>query len=173
MEKLFVNKTTNTQEAYMKFLKFHSKKFNLFYIAYTIFWSFLFMICIIIAFRGGLRIQGVLFTIALIIFIFYRLSKPKMIVNNELKSDKISPKSTNTYTFYEKYFEIKNKNGKFNYRYLMIQKVFETSEYFYLYVSKENAFLVSKNTFSLGNERDFSSFIKRKCKLRYKLDKSI
>lgn len=171
--KLFINKTTNTQNAYMKFLQFHSKTHNLPYILYTIFWAFLFTVCIIIAFRGGARLQGVLLTFVLICFISYRLFKPKMIVNNELKSDKVSDKSTNKYTFYEKYFEIKNKNGIFNYKYFMLHKIFETPEYFYLYVSKENAFLVAKNTFSLGTSKDFSSFMKRKCKFRYKLDKSV
>ncbi|MCI8518797.1 MAG: YcxB family protein [Clostridia bacterium] len=171
--KLFINKTTNTQDAYMKFLKFHSKTFSFSYILYTVFWSFLFTLCIFLAFRGNARIQGVLLTIALIGFIAYRFFKPRMIMDNELKSEKVSTKSVNTYTFYERSFQIKNKNGTFNYKYFMINKVFETSEYFYLYVSKENAFLVSKNTFSLGTPTDFSSFMRRKFKLKYKLDKNV
>ena len=171
--KLFINKTTNTQNAYIKFLKFHSKTYNLSYILYTVFWTFLFLLCIILAFRNGAKFQGVLITFILASFISYRLFKPKMIVNNELRGDKVSDKSINVYTFYEKHFEIKNKNGIFNYKYFLLRRVFETSEYFYLYVSKENAFLVEKNTFSLGNSGDFSSFMKRKCRLKYKLDKSI
>ena len=127
--KLFINKTTNTQDAYMKFLKFHSKTFSFSYILYTVFWSFLFTLCIFLAFRGNARIQGVLLTIALIGFIAYRFFKPRMIMDNELKSEKVSTKSVNTYTFYERSFQIKNKNGTFNYKYFMINKVFETSEY--------------------------------------------
>jgi len=171
--KLFINKTINSQDAYMKFLKFHSKTFNFSYILYTVFWSFLLTLCIFLAFRENSRIQGVLLTIALIAFIAYRFFKPKMIIDNELKSEKVSEKSVNTYTFYKKNFQIKNKNGSFNYKYFMVNRVFETSEYFYLYVSKENAFLVSKNTFSLGTPKDFSSFMKRKFKFKYKLDKNI
>ena len=61
--KLFVNKTTNTKEAYIEFLKFHGKTFNLAYIAYTVLWTFLFILCIILAFSSGARLQGVGMTI--------------------------------------------------------------------------------------------------------------
>lgn len=167
--KLFVNKTTNTKEAYIEFLKFHGKTFNLAYIAYTVLWTFLFILCIILAFSSGARLQGVGMTIILIIFLSYRFLRPKMIVKNELESDKVSPTSTNTYSFYENNFMIKNKNGVFTYKYFTIRKVYETSNYFYLYVSKENAFLLSKQTFSLGNAKTFAQFMKKKCVLKYKV----
>lgn len=166
--KLFINKTTNTENAYMEFLSFHSKTFNFAYFAYTIFWGFLFILCIILAFGSGSRFQGVIFTIILICFILYRILRPKLITNRELKSEKISDNSTNIYTFYEKNFEIKNKNGLFNYKYFMIKKAYETKNYFYLYVSNENAFLVSKNTFTKGISEDFSAFIKRKKGMKFK-----
>ena len=87
--KIFINKTTNTEEAYMDFLSFHSKTFNLIYLSYTVFWAFLFLLCIILAFGSGLRLQGVTFTILLITFILYRIIRPKLVTNKELKSDKI------------------------------------------------------------------------------------
>lgn len=169
MKKLFENKTTYTTDVYIKFLEFHNKKFNLSYIAYTIFWCFLLLLCMFTAFSSGARIQGVIVTIILISFISYRIIKPKMIVNNEMNSDKFSDNNTNIFSFYDKYFEIKNNNGKFNYKYFSLYKVFETSDFFYLYVSKENAFLISKTTFSLGTEKDFSNFIKSKCHFKYKI----
>ena len=83
--KLFINKTINSQDAYMKFLKFHSKTFNFSYILYTVFWSFLLTLCIFLAFRENSRIQGVLLTIALIAFIAYRFFKPKKIFKLKTK----------------------------------------------------------------------------------------
>lgn len=62
--------------------------------------------------------------------------------------------------------------GSFRYKYFMLHKVYETSDFFYLYVTRENAFLISKNTFSLGNKEDFSKFLKNKCKLKYRSRKS-
>ena len=95
-----------------------------------------------------------------------------MIVNSEMKSDKFTENNTNTFVFYDKGLEVSNKNGKFNFKYFLIRKVFETPEYFYLYVSKENAFLLSKSAFSLGTSEDFRTFIAKKCKGRFKVDKA-
>ena len=54
---------------------------------------------------------------------------------------------------------------------MKLHKVFETKEYFYLYVNEDTAFLVSKNGFKLGNSNDFSEFIKKKCLLKYSKQK--
>ena len=91
-----------------------------------------------------------------------------MIISKELQSEKVSDNNTNTFSFYDKNFNIENKNGKFTYRYFMLRKVFSTPNYFYLYVTKENAFLISKSAFSLGDEKSFDAFIKSKCSLKYK-----
>ena len=143
MKKLFENQTVYTANAYVEFLKFHNKKYNPLYMTYTIFWSIIFLLCIFLAFSSGARIQGVVVTIILVCFIIYRLVRPKMVVDNEFKSDKLSDNNINTFSFYDKDFEISNKKGKFRYKYIMLHRVFETPEYYYLYVSKENAFLVS------------------------------
>ncbi len=166
--KLFINKTAYTKENYIDFLKFHNKRYNFSYIAYSIIWSIIFLFCIIVAFGSSLRLQGVLITIILICFISYRILRPRLIVQREMSSDKLDTNNVNTFTFYDKYFEVKNNNGKFNYKYMMICKAFEIENFFYLYVSKENAFLISKDTFSLGSSKDFGDFMKRKRGLKYK-----
>lgn len=167
--KLFENKTTYTTNDYVTFLKFHNKRFNFSYHLYTMFWAFLFLLCIILSFGSGARLQGVVITIILICFILYRFARPKMIVENELKGDKFSSNNTNTFSFYDKDFEIYNKEGKFKFKYYMLNQIFETKDFFYLYATKENAFLVSKHAFSLGSSKDFSTFLKVKCKSKYKI----
>ncbi len=168
MEKLFENKTTYTQDIYLDFLKFHNKKFNFSYMLYTIVWSMILLLCIYLAFASGNRIQGVIITMILAGFILYRIVHPKRIVERELDSDKISTNNTNTFSFFDKNFEIKNNNGSFMYKYFMLKKIFETDDYFYLYVTRENAFLLSKKTFSLGSPQDFSKFMKKKCGFKFK-----
>lgn len=168
MEKLFENKTTYNKDTYLMFLKFHAKTYNLTYILYTVFWIALLLLCIYLSFSNNSRIQGVILTIALLVFIFYRFYHPKMLVKKDLESDKISDNNINDFTFFSKNFTIQNKNGSFYYRYFMLRKVFETEDFFYLYVTKENAFILDKSTFSLGTTEEFSKFIKDKCKLKYK-----
>ena len=53
----------------------------------------------------------------------------------------------------------------------MLHKIYETPDFFYLYITRENAFLVSKDSFSLGTKEDFSKFLKNKCRLKYKCKK--
>lgn len=171
MEKLFINKTTYSKDTYMEFLRFHSKTYSTSYMLYTIFWSFVILLSVYLAFASNYRIQGVVLTIALIAFMIYRIYRPKRNVEKELKSDKISDNNTNTFTFYNKYFATENKNGSFNFRYFMLYRVFETDKFYYLYISRENAFLISKDSFSYGTAEDFSNFIKKKCRLKYRLRK--
>ena len=167
-EILFKNRTKNTVDSYAEFLNFHHKAFHASYVAYTVFWSFMFFLCIILCFGSNARTQGVLFSIVLIVFIIYRILRPKMLVDNELKGDKLTTNNINTFYFYDKTFEAKNERGVFSYKYSLLYKTFETDRYFYLYVNKENAFLVSRSAFSLGTPETFSSFMKKKCGLKYK-----
>ena len=102
MEKLFENKTEYNQDVYIDFLRFHSKKYNFGYYAYTVIWAFLFLLCIIICFDTNMRMQGVLITILLISFLIYRIVRPQMIAKKELSSEKIVSKNVNTFEFYDK-----------------------------------------------------------------------
>lgn len=113
MDKLFENKTTYSKDTYIKFLEFHNKTFNFSYMLYTVFWSLLLILCIYLSFGSNKRLQGVILTIGLICFIFYRLFRPKAIVDKELKSDKITDNNTNTFSFYDNHFEVENNNRFF------------------------------------------------------------
>ncbi len=168
MKKLFENKTTYTQDTYIEFLKFHNRTYNFSYMLYTVSWSALLLLCIFLSFSSQNRLQGVILTIILICFILYRIFRPQFIVNKELNSGKVSDNNTNTFSFFDKHFVIENINGSFTYRYIMLRRVFETANYFYLYVTKENAFLIAKDSFSLGKSEDFAKFIKDKCMIRYR-----
>ena len=88
--------------------------------AYTIFWSAVFMLCIYLSFSIGNRLQGVLITIILIGFVLYRVYRPKRVIDKELESDKISSNNINTFSFYNGNFTVENKNGSFSFRYFML-----------------------------------------------------
>jgi len=74
-----------------------------------------------------------------------------------------SKETTVTINFYKFYFKIEQKV----YPYLKLYKVFETKEYFYLYVNEENAVLVNKKGFKIGTTEEFTEFIKKKCLFKY------
>lgn len=168
MNKLFINKTAYTEETYMDFVMFHNKTYNLSYLLYTLFWTILLALCSYLLFSTHNPLQGTVFILIIIAFLYYRIYRPKLTVRKELKSEKVSSNNTNTFIIYDKIFRIKNSNGSFDFRYFNLHRIFETQHYFYLYVDRENAFILSKEGFTLGTAKAFSKFIKNKCKLKYR-----
>ena len=73
----------------------------------------------------------------------------------------------NYYFFYEKYFKIKNKLGTSKLKYYKLYKVYETKEYFYLYIAKDYAFILDKNGFEIGSTKQFSQFMKHKMRFKF------
>ena len=97
----------------------------------------------------------------------WRFFRPAFTVNKELKSDKIAKEKKFKFIFYKNHFEIHDKKDIFKIYYFKLRKVFETDDFFYLYIDKEHSFLVIKSGFTVGSESEFSEFIKKKCWLKY------
>lgn len=167
MEKLFENITTYNIDEYKKFVKFHNKKYNLNYNLYTLFVLFLIMFCTVSSFSSKNTKLGILFIIIAICFIIYRILHPYLFVKKEATSEKIGKELTNTYTFYEDYFRIKNNKQTIKLKYHKLYKIFETKDNFYLYINKNHSFVLSKNTFTIGKVSDFYGFIKKKLWFRF------
>ena len=87
-------------------------------------------------------------------------------IQKELKTEKFEKEQTFTFKFYEKYFSISNNKQIEEIKYWKLYKVYESKEFFYLYIDKEHAFLLNKSTFVKGNPEDFFKFIKKKCLLK-------
>ena len=72
------------------------------------------------------------------------------------------------YDFYRYYMKVRiGREGQTIY-YFKLHKVYETKDYFYLYLNKDYSLIVSKDGFTIGNSRKFSKFIKKKCIFKYK-----
>lgn len=97
----------------------------------------------------------------------WRVFHPYFFVKKEANSSKIQKQLKNTYSFYDKYMEIKNDNNNIKLNYYKLYKVFETENCFYLYINSNYSFILEKTGFSIGNADDFNKFIKKK--LWYKL----
>lgn len=167
MKKLFENTTTYTLEEYKKFVRFHNKKYNSKYNFYTLLILFLIIFCAVSQISYGNITLGIVFILVAIIFILYRFFYPYLFVKKEAKSDKVQKQLTNTYTFYDKYMQIKNNKQNIKLKYYKLYKVFQTTENFYLYLNKNYSFVLSKNNFSIGNANDFHKFIKKKLWFRF------
>lgn len=168
MSPIFKNVTTYTAKEYKEFLEFHGEKHNFKYLTFTFALSLFLILCSVIQFSSRHSALGILFVLLLLTFLGYQILHPLYIVRKEVKNGKISSNSQNTFSFFDKSFKIKNRDGISKVRYRELYKVYETETFFYLYINSTYAFLVSKKGFIIGSEKNFSKFLKKKVWLKYK-----
>ena len=168
LKTLFKNKTQYTKETYKQFVEFHSKKYHFQYTLFTTIIVSLILFCIVLQTSYKYYTLAIVTCIIFTIFCLYRYFHPISVINKELPSKTIKEEKYFTFKFYEKYFKIQDKLQTNIVKYYSIRKVFETKDFFYLYIDKTHAFLINKKNFSIGKPTDFSEFIKKKCILRYK-----
>ena len=164
MELKFKNVTKYSKKVYNDFLKFHTQKFLLGYITYTLFIVILLIYLLICCIKGKNWIPVLIILFSILIFIIYRIFSQKAIVKKQMKSNKIINEEKFEYEFYEKNLIIKNKENIKKIKYSLIKKCFESKKYFYLYIDKDNALILSKDGFIKGNVEEYKKFIKSKCK---------
>ena len=168
MKVLFKNRTRYTKEVYDIFLQFHNKKYGSSYIFYTAFVALLIFFCFGMNLKYHNYSIAILLFVAMIIFLYWRFTHPKEEVKKELKTDAIVQEKEFQFRFFEKAIEILDKANVSRVKYFKIKHIYETDDYFYLYIDKNHAFLLEKNGFVIGNSNDFKAFIKHKCPFRFK-----
>lgn len=116
---------------------------------------------------------AILFCFGLTVFLLWRFFHPIHVVSQEYQSDKIQKEKEYTFKFYEKFFTIQDKREISKIKYYQLYKVFETTDFFYLYIDKTHSFLIDKKKFKKNNPNEFSSFIHKKCWWNFKKVKSM
>ena len=167
MKPLFTNTTKYNKNNYEQFLEFHNKKFSFSYNFYTIIMTVLLIICMILNILEKNILFILMFLGILIVFLLYRLYFPLKRLQKTQKQYQKNKELVCEYSFYKWYFTLNDKT----FYYFKLYKVFETKDYFYLYINDEHAALVSKNSFKTGNQKDFTEFIKKKCLFKYRKQK--
>ena len=168
MEILFENKTKLSDKEYRVFLKSYQEEFSKSDIGYFIFNLFFFGMCMFFAFKENEKILGFALLIGLLVYVWAKIIRPTQSVKKDQKSQKLSGHFVNNYEFYKNYFKVQNSEGKAQIIYFKLYRVVETKAYFYIYISREYAFIVSKLGFTKGTPEEFSKFIKKKMFTKYK-----
>ncbi len=166
----FKNITKYDKKVYKQFLKFHQKIFGLKYTIYTVFIIGLLIFLIAIQIKVHNMNLAIATFFVIIGFFIWRYLYPTYKVNKEFNSEKIQNKKEFTFIFYKNFLKIYENNKCENYilKYNKIYKIFETNNFFYIYIDKTHSLLINKNTFIIGNSKDFSEFIQKRCKLKFK-----
>lgn len=168
MEELFKNETKYTQKEYDIFLKEHQKEYATSETAYMLFNIIFFGICMIFAFRNNEIILGIILLLGLLIYMWYKFIKPKKELDQTLKSEKLSGDFVNHYYFYKNNLKVENKEGDAKIYYYKLYRVIETHDNYYIYISRDYAFIMSKGGFTKGDSVEFSKFIKKKMLTKYR-----
>ena len=168
MEKLFENQTRYSQKEYDIFLKSYTKEYAISDYAYILFNIVFFGFCMLLAFIEREILLALALLVGLVIYLWFRIIRPNIIVEKTKKSKKVSGNFVNNYEFYKNYFSVKNVDGEAQILYFKLYRVVETKESFYIYISRQYAFIVSKKGFTKGNKEEFSKFIKKKVFTKYK-----
>lgn len=169
---LFKCHTKYSKNNYNKFIHFHNNKFGLFYDVYTLLFLLLFIYCLVLGIKAKQLYTILIFSFLIIAFLSYRIFSPLFEYKKSTKSKTISKSQDIAFYFYEKNFKVREKNNFAKVRYWRLHKVYETDNFFYLYLTKKYAFLVDKKGFTQGSPEEFSKFIRNKLKFKYKLERS-
>ena len=163
MKPLFKNITIYNSKNYNQFIEFHGRKFSFSYNSYNIIMLILLLYCLILNIIEKNILFVFLFLALLALLILFRIYLPiKKYEKTKSKYDK-NEENSFTFSFYKFCFTI----GEKTFYYFKLYKVFETKDYFYLYIDDENAILLDKCGFKIGTAEEFGEFIKKKCLLKY------
>ncbi len=168
MEELFQNKTKYTEKEYKLFLESYKEEYALSDILYIIFYIAFFIFFFIVGIVSKEYLVSVAMFICLIIYIWFKFFRTKKKIEKEKESPKIKEAYITTFKFYKRFFRVQNKDGKAQVWYLKMYKVVETDTHFYIYISRDYAFIISKKGFINSTSREFGEFIKKKAWGKYK-----
>lgn len=168
MKILFKNITALNKDEYLELIKFHGKKNNLKYYSYTAVMGLILIIGMSYQIILKNYVSLILLALIFIGFLAYRFIEPYRKSEKEIKDEKIQGNLINTYIFYDENFVVKNKYGKDTLKYRKLFKVYENNNAFYLYINKEDVFIMEKDKFEIGNSEDFKEFISKKIGYKFK-----
>lgn len=166
MKVLFKNTTKYDKENCNNFIMFHNNKYG----TKELLKAILAAICILYMLIFNIMNRNwylILILIAIGILVYFINTKKEEKKKKEKKKIKEF-----TFYFYERYIKIKYKRQFERMTYFEIKKVFETKENFFLYVDEKKSLILDKEGFEIGDIKEFSQFIRRKCPLRYSNEKN-
>ncbi len=169
MKILFKNNTKYTKDRYNDFIEFHKNKFGL----KTILKALIILICAIYILIFNIISKNwlVILSVAVICLILYMVNNFKLTKEKSNNNKMYKKQNEFAFFFYEKYIKIKCGRKFERLKYFELHRIFETKDYFFLYTDETHSLILDKNGFEIGTARGFQKFIKRKCPLKYKLEK--
>lgn len=174
----FINETVMNEQMINEYYKFYKRKIKKFdFISFLICGAILIIMAIYNLFTCNNDFLGVIFNVITnIILIAIGIIFWHTCLKNEKYDkqmmihiyDEDISKIKTRYYFNEDTLIIINKYGETERLYDCLESVYETKEYYYICVSKNNTYILKKDSFIKGEERDFNVFIRQELGKGYK-----
>lgn len=159
-EMKFSNATDCTKEAIRTFSLFHAYVKNL---PSLLFGGLSSIVVVALVFGMDADLWMKLLAVALVVYYGYKVATtPTNIEKVQRKVYNRGPSSTAVYAFYEDAFRVSGVQSASVYPYLQITDVKKHNHYLYLYYGPDNAYLVDRYGFHVGEYEDFVKFISEK-----------
>ena len=171
MNELFINKTKCTKKDFVRFQNSYKREYAVPELMGFLFYVAFFLFCIILSFMSKEYKLGSILICVFILYLAYKFIYQPNRIKKQEKSNQLLKEYINTYIFYNNYFKTKNIDGEAQTFYFKIYKVIETKTNFYIYVSRDYAFIISKSGFKDDKCEEFTKFIKKKTRFKYKVEK--
>jgi len=163
MEALFLNESVQTLEAQYQLNKALLKSKSLIFI---IFDALIVLLAIVSIFGGDYFMVFFLLIIA-VLFPFFPFLLSKTLVKKVYKTNKIMQNNpVNKFSFYEDYLEVEtvseNFQGKSKVNYNTLYKSLCNDNYIFIFINKQQAFMVDKSAFIKGSAEEMIDFLRKK-----------
>lgn len=156
----FANSTECTKEAIHTFSLYQSYVKNL---SSLLIGGFLCISAFVVAFALDAEWWGKLLVVGVVVYYGYRVfNMPHTLEKIQRKVYDRGVSTTAHYAFYDEAFRVSGIQSASVFPYFQITDVRRHNHYIYLYYGPENAYMVDRYTFSLGEYEDFVKFISEK-----------
>lgn len=156
----FVNSTECTKEAIHSFALYQSYVKNL---GSLLIGAFLCISAFIVAFALDAEWWGKLLVVGIVVYFGYKVfNMPHTLEKVQRRVFDRGVSSTAHYAFYDEGFRVSGIQSASTFPYFQIIDVRRHGHYLYLYYGPENAYMVDKFTFAMGEYEDFEKFISEK-----------
>lgn len=162
MKIIFKNITKYNKENCNNFIGFHANKYG----KKEVMRYILGFVCFLYIFICNIIYKNwyILLILILVGGLLYFIHKQQA-VKNQKEKKRIKEY---TFCFYEMYIKVKYRKEFNRIPYFKIKKIFETDNNFFLYTDDTHSLILDKEGFVIGNPKEFSEFIKKKCPFKYR-----
>lgn len=179
MDQLFEARTKSTERTYIEtiyrnFFKFHTwnqLKLKWAYAFLVALGAIIYIVCAIVLVMGSTDYLTIGCAIFLATFLIIYPWFAHMLPYRMWKSSYKSWGLTNIFSFYSDYLEVSNQQQKSKIYYHQFFRIYETTDYFYLYLNKMSALIIAKESITLGSPEELRAFLQQKLGAEYKIVK--